>query len=51
MNHSNETFSVRRGDRIAQIVFQRYEEAKFIQVEQLPGTLRGNQGFGSTGVN
>lgn len=51
VNHSNETFSVRRGDRIAQIVFQRYEEARFIQVEQLPGTLRGNQGFGSTGVN
>ena len=51
INHSDTSFVINRGDRIAQIIFQAYEEVSFVQVAELPGTLRGNQGFGSTGVN
>ncbi|WP_234983242.1 dUTP diphosphatase [Demequina sp. NBRC 110053] len=38
-----------RGDRIAQLVFQRVERASFIHVDALPGSHRGEGGFGSTG--
>jgi len=38
-----------RGDRIAQLVVQRVERARFVEVERLPGSLRGEAGFGSTG--
>ncbi|WP_430869095.1 dUTP diphosphatase [Demequina aurantiaca] len=38
-----------RGDRIAQLVIQRVERAAFVEVERLPGTHRGEAGFGSSG--
>ena len=38
------------GDRIAQLVIQRYAEARFIPAETLPGSDRAERGFGSTGV-
>ena len=38
-----------RGDRIAQLVFQRVEHARFLEVEELPGSARGDGGHGSTG--
>lgn len=38
------------GDRIAQMVIQRYVEARFIPAETLPGSDRAERGFGSTGV-
>ena len=38
-----------RGDRIAQLVIQRVERAEFHEVELLPGSARGDGGFGSTG--
>jgi dUTP pyrophosphatase len=41
--------SFRRGDRIAQLVVQRVEQATFREVAVLPGTDRGEGGFGSTG--
>lgn len=41
---------LRRGDRIAQLVVQRVERAVFHEVEVLPGSDRGEAGFGSTGV-
>ncbi len=50
INHSREPFSISRGDRIAQIIFQAYEQVRFIAVSELPGSQRGSQGFGSTGV-
>jgi len=50
INHSDIDFEIRRGDRIAQLVFQKYEMANFIAVDELPGTQRGTGGFGSTGV-
>ena len=40
----------RRGDRIAQLVVQRVEHARFHEVETLPGSARAEGGFGSTGV-
>ncbi|MBP2707065.1 dUTP diphosphatase [Microbispora sp. RL4-1S] len=39
----------RRGDRIAQLVVQRVEKAAFHEVDRLPGSVRGANGFGSTG--
>jgi dUTP pyrophosphatase len=43
-------FTVRRGDRIAQLVIQRVARARLIETERLPGTARGEGGFGSTGL-
>ncbi len=40
---------LRRGDRIAQLVIQRVERARFVEVEALPGSDRGEGGFGSSG--
>lgn len=40
---------LRRGDRIAQLVVQRVEQAAFHEVERLPESARGAGGFGSTG--
>lgn len=42
-------FEVNRGDRIAQLVIQKVELARFEQVESLDDTARGTGGFGSTG--
>lgn len=38
-----------KGDRIAQLVVQRFEKANFLEVSELPGAARGDGGFGSTG--
>jgi dUTP pyrophosphatase len=46
---SVETVTLRRGDRIAQLVVQRVERARFVEVEELPVSSRGADGFGSTG--
>jgi dUTP diphosphatase len=40
---------LQRGDRIAQLVVQRVEKARFIEVDTLPGSARGAGGHGSTG--
>ena len=47
---ARESVSLRRGDRIAQLVIQRVERARFVEVEALPGSHRGDGGFGSTGA-
>jgi dUTP pyrophosphatase len=49
INHGQEEFLISRGDRIAQLVIQRVENAEFVEVTQLPGAARGGDGFGSTG--
>jgi dUTP pyrophosphatase len=50
INHdATEAVSFKRGDRIAQLVFQKVERAEFIEVSDLPGSGRGEGGFGSTG--
>ncbi len=38
-----------RGDRIAQLVVQRFERATFVEVDALPESVRGSGGYGSTG--
>ena len=45
----DEAIELRRGDRIAQMVIQRVEYARFLPVEELDGSVRGGGGFGSTG--
>jgi dUTP pyrophosphatase len=50
LNTSDVDFSINVGDRIAQLVFQQVIRADFIRVESLPGSFRGDSGFGSTGV-
>jgi dUTP pyrophosphatase len=45
----NAAVSFKRGDRIAQLVIQRVERAVFCEVSRLPGSARGDGGFGSTG--
>jgi dUTP pyrophosphatase len=42
-------FEVRRGERIAQLVIQGYQQVNFVEVDQLPDSERGQGGFGSTG--
>lgn len=41
--------TLHRGDRIAQLVVQRVENAQFVEVAQLPGSVRADGGHGSTG--
>ena len=45
-----ESVSFKRGDRIAQLVFQKVERAEFVEVNELPGSGRATGGFGSTGL-
>jgi dUTP diphosphatase len=45
----HQAVSLRRGDRIAQLVVQRVENATFREVPALPDSARGDNGFGSTG--
>ena len=48
-NLGQEPFVIRRGDRIAQMVVARHEQARIAEVESLDETARGAGGFGSTG--
>lgn len=50
-NSTDEDFEVKRGDRIAQLVIQQVELAKFVAVAELPQSDRGESGFGSSGRN
>ena len=50
VNLSNDSFIIDRGMRIAQIVFCNVIKAKLIQTEILDNTIRGDKGFGSTGL-
>ena len=50
VNHDRtRTVRLSRGDRIAQLVVQRVERARFTEVAQLPTSARGAGGYGSTG--
>jgi dUTP pyrophosphatase len=50
INLSNEEFVIENGERIAQLVFAKVEQADWVNVEILSETARGEGGFGSTGV-
>ena len=45
----SEPYTVQAGDRIGQLVVMAVARARFIPVDRLPGTERGEGGFGSTG--
>ena len=49
-NISNEEFIVNDGERIAQMVIAKHEQAEWTEVEELEETSRGTGGFGSTGT-
>lgn len=49
INLSQEVFEIQQGDRIAQLVFAKVEQAAWTQVNVLSETERGAGGFGSTG--
>ena len=49
VNLSDESFTSAHGERIAQMIFAKYERVTFQQVEELSDTQRGTAGFGSTG--
>jgi len=49
INHGELPFEIKRGDRIAQMVIARYEQAQMVEVPALDETDRGDGGFGSTG--
>ena len=51
INLSDQPFVINNGDRIAQIVFARCEQAEMVEVEELSETERGAGGFGHTGKN
>lgn len=48
-NTGKDDFEVKRGDRIAQLVIMPVHQAEFIEVDELPGSDRGEGGFGSSG--
>jgi dUTP pyrophosphatase len=50
VNHDPQVeVAIARGDRIAQLLIQRVEQARLVEVDELPGSHRGEGGFGSTG--
>ena len=50
INHGNREYTVRQGDRVAQLVVAPYRAVEWIVEEQLSSTDRGRSGFGSTGT-
>lgn len=50
VNLSNEPFTIHNGDRVAQLVINKYERIDLIEVETIDETERGTGGFGSTGI-
>ena len=51
INLSKESYTIKPGDRVAQIVFSKYEKIEWGIVSDLPNSNRGKSGFGSTGKN
>lgn len=46
---ATESFAIAPGDRIAQLIIMNVAKARFVEVDRLPGSDRGEGGFGSTG--
>jgi dUTP pyrophosphatase len=49
INHGSKPFPIARGDRIAQLVVVPFVTQQFVEVDELPESVRGDGGFGSTG--
>jgi dUTP pyrophosphatase len=50
INLGDQPFTINNGDRIAQMIFKSVVAISWKSVEELPGTIRGHGGFGSTGI-
>ncbi len=50
INHGKEIFQINRGDRIAQLVIQRVFQAVLVEIKELDNTIRGEGGFGHSGI-
>ena len=50
INWGSEPYTIQNGDRIAQVIFSRYEKADFTVVSEISQTERGTGGFGHTGI-
>jgi len=48
-NHSDSDFTIKRGDRIAQLICEKIEMADLVEADKLDDTARGSNGFGSSG--
>jgi dUTP pyrophosphatase len=51
VNLSNKELTLKKGDRICQIILSKMYHYKFIETDELPESKRGKGGFGSTGTN
>lgn len=51
INHGKDAFRIQRGMKIAQLVIARYERVEPVEVAELPKSVRGDGGFGSTGMS
>jgi dUTP pyrophosphatase len=50
-NHGSESFEIKQGDRIAQLILEKCETPLIEEVDELQETKRGERGFGSSGTN
>ena len=50
INHGSESFTIENGERIAQLIIAKFVQIDWDEVLDLSSTLRGEGGFGSTGV-
>jgi len=50
INHSSKPYKVEKGQKIAQIIFNKIERVKFVEADKIKTTKRGDGGFGSTGL-
>lgn len=50
-NHSDIDFAINEGDRIAQMIIEKYTLTDLVEVQELDDTVRGAGGFGSTGID
>lgn len=51
INHGQEPFTIARGERIAQMVFQLVPTVELVETDELEDTARGSGGFGHTGIS
>ncbi len=51
INLSKESYTVKNGDRVAQMIIAKHETCEFVEVEEINDSDRGASGFGSTGAN
>ncbi len=49
-NLGENEFTIKNGDRIAQMIINKVEKVEFVEVEELDNSIRGEGGFGSTGI-